>query len=930
MKRFALALGLAATCLSLSLADSVLQQSFESRSPLWQAGSADGPFQELQHETTTRQAHSGQRSEYIRIQAEQGTFVYYAYPVGRASLIEEFHAKLWIMANRPGAQLLVRVVLPRERDAKQLDQPLTTLLRGESYQLTGRWEQLQLREPLKRLDEQKQLLRAEFERDLNFEGAYVDQIIVNALGGPGLNEVWIDDLEVSPVVASVDDKANAFTTSLPRVPVAVSGGVTTSPTPRNAVIELSQDRLLVNKQPFFIRGARYANSSLKTLRNAGFNTLWIDNPTDAKILQDAVGLGFWLVPDLAAVAPVSGKPAEYQARFDLTQRIREYPQVEAVLCWQLGVNLTAEAADAAQQAVRTIRSSDPYQGRPVGATLWNGFRPYGRNLDLLGVYRWPLYTGLELDEYWDWLETRGNLAGANQFMWTWVQTHAPDWLHERLRDQSPAGTESQSKLVDAALAASPEQMRLETYLALAAGCRGLGYWLDRPLTDEAQDRARFLSLSLLNQELQLLEPMLASVKQWSWTAPNPKMPELRVAQLRFDGGLLVVPIWLGKGSQFVPSQLAQYNLELTIPGAPQDAQVWEVNPTTVRVVPRERVAGGLKVRLPEFGLTTALIFTADFGLIGKIQQTVSQSAKQAAQWSYELAADQLQKTEKIDQQLSEIGHSQISSANLLADARKHLQLAHQAWEHGGVTDYRVTYEESQRALRPLRVIKRNHWQRAAGGLDYPTSSPFALSYETLPAHWRMVSDVRASQAMANVLQHGNFEDPCNQTVPGWTLQQTTLDGVRMQAVRVTEEPKEGRQCLKLEIQPGEGRPVPAALERTFLAIASPPVQLRPGTLVRISGWISIPQPLTTTNDGLLFFDSCGDEPLAIRLKGKTPWRQFSLYRRVPASGEISVTVALTGIGVAYVDDVRIEPLITTQAPPVTTSASRPAKVVFDP
>jgi hypothetical protein len=194
----------------------------------------------------------------------------------------------------------------------------------------------------------------------------------------------------------------------------------------------------------------------------------------------------------------------------------------------------------------------------------------------------------------------------------------------------------------------------------------------------------------------------------------------------------------------------------------------------------------------------------------------------------------------------------------------------------------------------------------------------------------MVSDVRASQAMPNILQHGNFEDPPAQTVPGWTLQQTTLDGVRMQAVRVAEGPKEGRQCLKLEIQPGEGRPMPAALERTFLAIKSPPVQLRPGTLVRISGWISIPQPLVATSDGLLFFDSCGDEPLAIRLKGKTPWRQFSLYRRVPASGEISVTMALTGIGVAYVDDVRIEPLITPQAPPVTTSVSRPAKVEFDP
>ena len=41
--------------------------------------------------------------------------------------------------------------------------------------------------------------------------------------------------------------------------------------------------------------------------------------------------------------------------------------------------------------------------------------------------------------------------------------------------------------------------------------------------------------------------------------------------------------------------------------------------------------------------------------------------------------------------------------------------------------------------------------------------------------------------------------------------------------------------------------------------------------------------------------------------------QFHLYRRVPASGQISVTLALTGLGVAYFDDVRIEPLVVGAA-----------------
>jgi hypothetical protein len=54
----------------------------------------------------------------------------------------------------------------------------------------------------------------------------------------------------------------------------------------------------------------------------------------------------------------------------------------------------------------------------------------------------------------------------------------------------------------------------------------------------------------------------------------------------------------------------------------------------------------------------------------------------------------------------------------------------------------------------------------------------------------------------------------------------------------------------------------------------------------------------------------GGEPLAVRLTAPLPrWKQFRLYRRVPASGQVHVTLALTGLGRVYFDDVRIEPLV---------------------
>jgi hypothetical protein len=39
------------------------------------------------------------------------------------------------------------------------------------------------------------------------------------------------------------------------------------------------------------------------------------------------------------------------------------------------------------------------------------------------------------------------------------------------------------------------------------------------------------------------------------------------------------------------------------------------------------------------------------------------------------------------------------------------------------------------------------------------------------------------------------------------------------------------------------------------------------------------------------------------------WQRFELYRRVPASGEVRVTMALTGIGTVRFDDIRVEPMV---------------------
>ena len=196
--------------------------------------------------------------------------------------------------------------------------------------------------------------------------------------------------------------------------------------------------------------------------------------------------------------------------------------------------------------------------------------------------------------------------------------------------------------------------------------------------------------------------------------------------------------------------------------------------------------------------------------------------------------------------------------------------------------------------------------------------------------------MRGLRLAENVLPGGDFELPTETNLPGWTLQEdTTIDEVLVAARRVDNNAHGGKQCLMLRIQPKDPGHSPAALERAMVAIHSPAIKLQVGMPVRITAWIQIPKPLAGTGDGALLFDSAAGEPMAIRLHQTPGWRQVTLYREVPESGQIHLTLALTGLGTAYFDDVKIEPLLepgettvplATRPPPSASPAGIPTPV----
>lgn len=100
-----------------------------------------------------------------------------------------------------------------------------------------------------------------------------------------------------------------------------------------------------------------------------------------------------------------------------------------------------------------------------------------------------------------------------------------------------------------------------------------------------------------------------------------------------------------------------------------------------------------------------------------------------------------------------------------------------------------------------------------------------------------------------------------------------------------------------------------------MAIHTPDLKLAPGSWVKLSAWLNVPQKIVGSVDGALFYDSASGEPLAFRTTQTQGWRKVTLYRQVPVSGRIRAVVALTGMGSVLVDDITIEPVLANLAKP---------------
>lgn len=731
-----------------------IRDDFESARPVWRQEQTDATVNLLAHERTKRAAHEGRNSERFHFVAGIGSAFYYSYPLPKLPVTDELRAEVFVRSNRAGIRLYGRVVLPRDTDP-DTGQPSYVMIAGTAYENTDRWQRIGLTGLRPAIERQARVLRAATRRPVSLEGAYLERLVINLFGGVGETEVFLDDLIIAPVA-----------------PQAIAAGVAAPPAePEKAeapgpekdeapLIKFDGDNRLVRKG----RDGRYYDwvftaieapeAEVAELRRHGFDVLAERADAEPRRAQDAVRRGFFLLPNLDGT--LEGHPIDANR---MVATASSYPFREAVAFWNVGDRLgrapdldsREEELDRIRNTIAGLRKLPPGVSHLTAASVDGELPLFARapkNLAILGIR--PNCWGSAQDplELYVYLKQRRELTALSNpgaLFFAWLPATPPASVQASIwgEDTPPSWGMPQVQ---------PEQLRLFTYVALAAGYRGLAFQGNSELTHDA-GRPLLIEMSLLNEEIDLCESILANgsdpivlhntylpdpptlpppgsspMKKIAQLKENPPHPSIRAAAIgtRDRKGFLLLVADLSPGAQYQPGQMAIDDIKITVP-SPQSAQAFEISPGNVQALERQRVPGGTRITLKSFDTTSLILLTTDVGLAERLHEQIRRVRPMAVQMAIEQARLQLRLVNEVTDRLIADGHTLYDPNDpknpprpegslppndeaLLRDkATEMIKVAQEALENA---DYPLAWSEARRCGRALRHLMFAQWQKA--------------------------------------------------------------------------------------------------------------------------------------------------------------------------------------------------------------------------
>ncbi|WP_169976097.1 hypothetical protein [Tautonia rosea] len=950
---------------------STLAEDFEDPRVAFRQEAADAPLQMRVHDRTSEGAFEG-LSERFQFVAGPGSGVYASYPLPKLPLSEDLRVSIYVRSNRPGVQIIGRVVLPNDLDP-ETGQPFYVNVGGTLYEESGRWRRLELRELPSNVERQARILRLKSNQKVRIEGAYLDRIVLNLYGGTGESEVMVDALRIAPVdpelLANRPNPRIGFASDSPDGAEELGPDLSSpgdDPALAGGRFRFNRNRLELLDEPlrayfpWLPTIIDAPGASPEELRRFGFDVFAVRSGTSIENVNRAVDSGMLLMPMLGDSLLGAADAAT------LSSAMTSYPRREAVAFWHLGEKLggqdlwndrqaTLKRVRAAVDSVQDVDTASGVSilttGDVAGEHALYTSRP-GR-MDLVGAHGTPWGTMTQPLHYFNYLAQRRDLTGLTNveaLFWTWIPASAPPELQRAIYGSDPPPSWGRPQIL-------PEQIRIATAAALSAGYRGIGYRGDAELT-RTSGRARLIELQLLNAEIDLFQEILARnvgtihsykvypplgietgrpiEENYTRRDPTQKQEIGALSHIQAVGfttpdrrGTLLLVSNLDWDAQWVPGQLAQKEVRLTVPGH-TNVSAWEITLGGIRNLDRKRVPGGIELHLTDFGATAWILLTPNTELIRQLEQTIASWAPIAAELAIEQAELQRDAIVESHSQLVLDGFDVKGSDTLLAIAEEQLRAARAGLSRG---EAEIAFANARRVIRPLQILMKQHHMRAMKDLKdstvfahdpevklelTPISAPPLMCFNTLPQlelFW--TSTIRTYPFGRNLLPSGEFEeaDPALYVREGWTsvgYEVPGLEGLIDIEADPTSNVRGSERLLRLRVQPAEGQSIeefPPVQDRPTVAIQSPPISVRRHEFLRISVLVKMPVFQTPgSGGGVIIRDSIGGELMQYRQFSALPeWRRVVLYRRAPEDGELTVTLGLAATsGEVFFDDLRIE------------------------
>ncbi|MCC9606994.1 hypothetical protein LOC68_15060 [Blastopirellula sp. JC732] len=864
--RYSLLLGITVCVVTAfsAAAQASYQEDFEGAQTSFQLLDLDINFRVTRHERTQDVVRSGRGAETIAFEGTSGTKLMFGAAVPHSTVISDLKPSLWVKGERPGAQIVVRIVFPRFTDANGI--PATMLLGGSTYQQAGRWQQLTMGDLKADVERRTAALRAQYGPEFDPREAYVDIVGLNLYAGPGLTEYWFDDLELTGQLTPQGEKSTVSVSLRSGSPRMEEIG-----TPPVSVVSRDGNLLLVDNQPLAHRVIDYHGEPLPLLRQLGFNAIRINRKPDEALLYDLQRNGMTFI---APPPPQGTLDGAYQR----------------LLAWQIPTSERAEDFPDFALTADDVRRADQGANRPILAAPTNSLYEHSRFADII-LHNVPMIGGSSAPaELSGEIEKRSLFCSQTTAHWSVIETDYPDETRRQLQ--------ALSSLPQISAAIEADQMQQQLFLAASGGARGFIYTSRSSLADERPvNEYRRAALELANRRLALVEPWIAAADQL--TSIPTVNPTIQATLLSTPTAKLLIVVRSVPGDQFTVAPPYASALEIQVPGIPTDSEPYLLHSSGLQQMQHSRRSGGMRLVLHDQSRVALIVLTQDPIVLRDMRRRIEENGRRITELQYEIAQQTLELARDVTAQLR--GGDQVANTQI-ASAWGDLREAQRGLEVGSIA---LAEKKVNAAMNSLEQVQRLQWERTIAQYYSPLTNPLTISYDLLPLALQLQSRLAIMEPSANRLAGGDMEDLTFLLATGWRQTEHPSPGVKLLCELTSTDVKDGNYALHLGVFP-ENELTPVLAGAAPLKIDSGVVDVQPGQLLLIRGWVKVRSKTTPGKNALLIYDSLGGKRLGLHLPAIDQWQEFSLIRAADQPGTMRLTFEMTGFAEATLDDVTVE------------------------